>query len=391
MAELLLPLLAWIVIGLLMIVVGYHYLLLAVLVLGRKSPLPPARRRLRFTILIPAHEEERLLAGALASVLDLDYPAELFRVVVIADNCTDHTPNIARQAGVACWERSDQSRRGKGYALEWAFRRLPVDDDHALVVLDADSRASRNMLTVFDAYLEAGHEAVQAANLLERTEDNLFTTFMALGNLVTNYFIYLPKFRLGSSAFLLGTGMCFRQRLLDHYYQKTYSISEDIDFSLRLIHRGIHVAFAPEAEVETIQPHEIRGASTQRVRWSSGTYALLWRNVRRCLLRGLRERSLLQLDTALTLISWSKSLIGVLFAVALPLGWIAGRSHGLIVLALLASYLLYLLLGIFLLRRRRHQIRHLLLAPLLVPWLLIISLFGLAGFRKSEWRRTSRK
>jgi len=267
MAHLLLRSFAWISVGLLVIVVGYQYLLLLVLALTRKRSAPSAECGTQFTILIPAHNEQSLLAKTLASVRDLDYPEGQFRIAVIADNCSDRTVEIAQDLGVECWERNDEERRGKGYALEWAFKKLSEGAELAVVVLDADSKVSPNLLQVFDAYLRSGFEAVQSANLVERTEDNLFTTFMALGNLITNYFVYLPKFRMGSTAFLLGTGMCFRQRLIDHYYQEEYSISEDIDFSLRLIHRGIRIAFASEAYVETIHPHEIPAAATHRWRW----------------------------------------------------------------------------------------------------------------------------
>jgi len=386
----LLSVIAWIVIGLLACIEGYYYLLLLVLLFTWRRTVSPGQGRSRFTILIPAHDEELLLGRTLASVLDLDYPRDRFRVVVIADNCTDRTAEIARAAGAECWERQDEQARGKGEALEWAFRRIDEPDDHAVVVLDADTITGRNLLQVFDAYLDSGSEAIQAANLVERTQDNLFTTFMALGNLITNYYVYLPKFRMGSTAFLLGTGMCFRLRQVETYFQEQYSISEDIDYSLRLINNGVRIAFAAETYVETVHPDEIRAASTQRVRWSSGTYGLLWRNAWACLKRGIRQGSLLYLDTAATLLTWSKALIGLLFGLALPVCLLAGPRFIALALLLFFGYVFYLSLGVILLHRRKHRYLHLLLAPVLVPWLIVIAVLGLLGYRKREWTRTKR-
>jgi hypothetical protein len=59
-----------------------------------------------FLLLVPAHNEEALLPGLLASIGRLHYPASRFRTVVVADNCTDHTAQLARQAGAECLERT---------------------------------------------------------------------------------------------------------------------------------------------------------------------------------------------------------------------------------------------------------------------------------------------
>ena len=63
-----------------------------------------AAARTTFILLIPAHNEERLLPKLLASTRRLSYPAARFRTVVVADNCTDQTALIARRAGAVCLE-----------------------------------------------------------------------------------------------------------------------------------------------------------------------------------------------------------------------------------------------------------------------------------------------
>src|SRR5207248_3357302 len=79
-------------------------------------PHEPARRP-RIAVLVPAHDEEVVLAGMLASVMpqvDISTP-DADRVVVVADNCSDDTARIARSFGAIVLERSDAFNRGKGF------------------------------------------------------------------------------------------------------------------------------------------------------------------------------------------------------------------------------------------------------------------------------------
>src|SRR4029077_10387036 len=97
------------------------YLLLFTLL----SRAPPAAlrssRRLRFDVVVPAHDEALAIEGVVANLRKLDWPADGFRVLVVADNCTDTTAALARAAGAEVLERNDPTRRGKGYALAFAF------------------------------------------------------------------------------------------------------------------------------------------------------------------------------------------------------------------------------------------------------------------------------
>src|SRR5581483_7831781 len=120
----LLEALAW----LLMTVVAVPLL---VLVIESFAALLPARRekssteRGRCTILVPAHDEESGIEQTLTAILPQLLPTD--QVVVIADNCTDRTAEVARSAGAMVVERQDTTRRGKGYALDFGVRYLELN------------------------------------------------------------------------------------------------------------------------------------------------------------------------------------------------------------------------------------------------------------------------
>ena len=139
------------------------YLTMLALLSRRQSPpasLPPC---VKFDFIVPAHNEETQIAATVESLLGVDYPLALFRVLVVADNCADRTAAAAVGAGATVLVRTDAERRGKGYALDHAFNRSLTDQfADAMVVVDADTVVSRNLLTAFAARFEHGALAVQA-------------------------------------------------------------------------------------------------------------------------------------------------------------------------------------------------------------------------------------
>ena len=130
--------------------------ILALFARERRTISGPRQRR--FAVVVPAHNEELSIARTLESLLSIDYPQDSYDVIVVADNCTDATAAIARAAGAKVYERSDITLRGKGYALRWCFDAIlnqqPSYD--GIVVIDADSVASVNFLSVMNFYLDRG-------------------------------------------------------------------------------------------------------------------------------------------------------------------------------------------------------------------------------------------
>ena len=88
-------------------------------------------------VVIPAHNEE----GCLLNILgDLEYQVPLHQILVVADNCSDRTSEVAEDFGVRVLRRFHPTKRSKNYALDFAIRHLRSDPPKTLLVLDADSR-----------------------------------------------------------------------------------------------------------------------------------------------------------------------------------------------------------------------------------------------------------
>lgn len=276
----------------------------------------PARRR-RFVIVVPAHNEAVGIGLTLASLDAIDWPDADRRVLVVADNCTDPTAAIARQCGAEVVERHDEARRGKGYALDFAFRRLLTEggnDWHAAVVVDADTLVSPNLLRAFSAHLDRGARAVQAAYLpvprrsaLAVITEVAFTAIHVVRG--------TARERLGCSAGLKGNGMCFSRTLLASRRHAAYSRAEDLEFGTQLALAGDRVAFAGNTTVWGEMPDADTVATRQRERWIGGRVEVASQFLRPLLTAAFRRRSLMQLDAAVDLLVPPVSVL-VLAAVA---------------------------------------------------------------------------
>ncbi|MCX7861160.1 MAG: glycosyltransferase family 2 protein, partial [Chloroflexus sp.] len=208
---LLLTIAFWIAGGTLALMVAYLLLLTIAAFFARRATPLRDQPATRFVIMIPAHNEERLLPDLLANLNQLDYPRELYSVHVVADNCTDRTAAVAKAHGAQVYERFDQTLRGKGYALEWLLQQIwERNEPHdAIVILDADSVVSANFLRVMDARLARGERVIQAYYTVRQPEGAWSAGIRAVALIVLHYLRPLGRMVLGGSTGLKGNGMVF--------------------------------------------------------------------------------------------------------------------------------------------------------------------------------------
>ena len=360
--------------------------------LARGRPRSPSATP-TFALLIPAHDEAAVIAGALASVAALDYPADLRAVYVVADNCGDQTATIARDAGATVYERFDDHQRAKGYALRWLLERLRDErlTYDAYVIVDADSRLSPNFLRVMAASLAAGERAIQARYRVHN-EDGAWTAGLrAVAFALFNHLRPLGRARFGWSAGLKGNGMCFSRAIIERHGWEAHSLAEDAEFHIHLLRAGVHVAYVPEAEVAAEMPVSLEQARSQQARWERGRLELA-RVAAGELLPGLpRSRDLARLDALLEIVTPPLSLLVGLTVIsalcaALLRSPVALALAGVMVLALA----LHVVVGAALARLSPRAYLSLLRAPLYIAWKCWVYTVALVGRGTTGWVRTER-
>src|SRR5215471_11267979 len=207
---------------------------------------------INFAILIFAHNEEGIIDSLLASLFQLVYPKDQYSVYVVADNCTDHTAELVRATGWAhVYERFDQERRGKGYALRWLMQKLTEDPlgYDAYVILDADSVVMPTFLQAMASELQKGVQALQACYTVLNITESPGTALCWVALTLINHVRPLGRNGLGGSSTLNGNGMCLTHDLLQRYPWQAYSLAEDYEYYLTLQEHGERVLYVPEAVV----------------------------------------------------------------------------------------------------------------------------------------------
>ncbi len=226
-----------------------------------------------FVILVPAHNEESSIATTVQSLKALDYPRQLFEILVIADNCQDQTASIARGEGAEVLERFHATRKSKGFALEYALETLQKRETHpdAIVIIDADTTVDPWLLKAFDRRLQIGQDWLQAYYQVSNSSDSWRTQLMHLGFAHFNGLWLLGQDTLGLGSALRGNGMAFSWKGLERCPWQAYGWAEDLEFSWHLRMNGERVFFVPEVKVygEMIDNNPSAVAS-QRLRWEHG-------------------------------------------------------------------------------------------------------------------------
>jgi cellulose synthase/poly-beta-1,6-N-acetylglucosamine synthase-like glycosyltransferase len=300
------------------------YLLLFTLLSRAPPPALRSSRRLRFDVIVPAHDEAAGIEGVVAGLRKLDWPAEGFRVLVVADNCTDSTAALARAAGAEVLERRDPSRRGKGYALDFAFQISQARGwADAVVVIDADTGVSANLLEAFAGRIDDGAKAIQAHYGVLNPHASWRTRLMAIALASFHRVRSRARERLQLSCGLRGNGWCVTPRLLRQVPYRAFSLAEDIEYGIELGLAGHRVHYADEAQVAGVMVSGEAAARTQRQRWEKGRFQLIRSRILPLLKAAGDPDGKVCLDLALDLLVPPLSYVAVNVAVLIVLAGIA--------------------------------------------------------------------
>ena len=227
----------------------------------------------RFMAVIPAHNEEQVVVDLIESLKKQDYNKELYDIYVIADNCTDRTARFAREAGAIVYERYDETKKTKGYALDWFLQQKIKEDApyDAVCIFDADNIVDKNFLKAMNKKLCQGETVVQGYRDIKNPTDNWITSGYALFYWTMHRFYHLARYNLGLSPLLNGTGFMVSFDIIkENNGWKTVTLTEDIEFSLQRILKGKRLGWATDAIVYDEQPLGFKQSWSQRSRWTVG-------------------------------------------------------------------------------------------------------------------------
>ncbi len=233
-------------------------------------------------LLMPAHNEAAGIAAVLHTLLPQLGP---HRLLLVADNCTDATADIARECAgrsgfVEVVERHNGNLRGKGYALDHGVRHLESNPPDVVVIVDADCVLEPGAIEALARQCAVSNRPVQALYLMRSpTGAGIKTQLAELAWLVKNKVRALGYYRLGLPCQLMGTGMAFTWLHISQAKLSTGHIVEDMQLGIDLARNGTPPLFCPDALVTSVFPTAAEGLQTQRTRWEHGHLSVIFAQV----------------------------------------------------------------------------------------------------------------
>ena len=283
-----------------------------------------AVREHKFAAVISARNERDVIGQLISSIKSQNYPKDKLDVFVIADNCTDDTAQVAREAGAIVYERFNKVQVGKGYALDWLFK--IIDRDHkdagyeGYMIFDADNILDVNYVSEMNKVFDNGYDILTSYRNSKNFDRNWISAAYSLWFLREARYLNNSRMQLGTSCAISGTGFLVGANVIEGNGGWIHHLlTEDIEFTCDSVSKGMKIGYASKAVLYDEQPTKFSQSYTQRLRWAKGFYQV-FANYGGKLLKGVLKGSFSCLDMFMTVMpAMLLTLLSVLInVVAIP-------------------------------------------------------------------------
>lgn len=255
--------------------VGYLLVFALASLKKRKHSYPETIERQKIVIMFPAYKEDSVIMDAVKSVINQQYPQDLFDIVVISDRMKDETNDALAKLPIILLKINFENS-SKAKALKFAIEQLRQQgkDYDTAVILDADNQVEPNFLLEINKTRIAGQKAIQA----HRRAKNLNTSTAILDGVseeINNSIFRSGHVRLNFSSALIGSGMAFDYEWFKANIVKVFTAGEDKELEALLLKQHIYVEYLEDVYVydEKIQAEE--AFKHQRRRWLAAQFQTL--------------------------------------------------------------------------------------------------------------------
>ena len=291
------------IVQILTLFLSFYYFVISVasLIKRKEDNADDFESKNKFAVLIPAHNEEAVIASVINSVLKQNYPKKLFDVYVIADNCTDKTADIACKYNVTTITRFNKNEIGKVYALDNTIDIIKNNHKNytAYAFIDADNLVDPNFLKEMNKELCKGNKAVQGYVDSKNPFDSWITSSYTLCFSYLNRIFQMSRYYLGLTNIIFGSGFVVNSEIIEKYGFDAYTLTEDLEYTLRLNMKDIKISFAPHEVVYAENPLDMTESWYQRKRWAQGQMICMKDYFIPLVKKGIKEKNLKAIDCAI--------------------------------------------------------------------------------------------
>ena len=259
----------------------YQYYYIIVVLLKNKNVKSKGKNIMnKFAVIVSARNESDVIEEFIHTVDLQDYPSDLIDVYVIADNCSDDTAQKARIAGAHVYERFDNKKVGKGYALDFLFKilRSKKTKYDGYFIFDADNLLSRNYISEMNKVFNRKYKIVTSYRNSKNYDSNWISAGYSLWFLRESKYLNYARMLLNNSCAVSGTGFLISSEIIDkNNGWKYHLLTEDIEFTIDSIINGEKIGYCNSACFYDEQPTSFRDSWNQRMRWSKGFYQVFFK------------------------------------------------------------------------------------------------------------------
>ncbi len=228
------------------------------------------------SILIPAHNEGKVIANTIEAMLKLNYPKDKLKIVVINDGSKDNTREIiesyaAHDSRVVLFDiPQGQGGKGKSRTLNLGIKSV---DTEVVAIYDADNTPDPDSLRYLVANLISDPELGGVIGKFRTVNKNrnLLTRFINIETLSFQSMLQAGRWQMHNIATLPGTNFVMWNRIiqeLDGWDEE--ALTEDSELSIRIYEHGYKIKYIPYAITYEQEPESWKVWLKQRVRWVRG-------------------------------------------------------------------------------------------------------------------------
>lgn len=258
----------------------YQFVYMFVAFVAKRKLHKKAKREVspsKYAVIIAARNEELVIGQLIRSIKNQKYPKDMIDIFVIADNCTDQTAKVAKEAGAIVRKRFNKKLVGKGYALDYMFK--IIESEYAskkyegYFIFDADNLLDENYIAEMNKTFNQGYRVVTSYRNSKNYGQNWISAGYALWFLHEAEYLNLPRKTLGTSCAISGTGFLVHADLIrSNGGWIHHLLTEDIEFSVSQIIKGDKIGYCRDAIFYDEQPVTLEQSWNQRLRWAKGFY-----------------------------------------------------------------------------------------------------------------------
>jgi cellulose synthase/poly-beta-1,6-N-acetylglucosamine synthase-like glycosyltransferase len=252
----------------------------------REKTLAPAADQPFVSVLIPAHNEAKVIGKTLEAILESDYDQDKFEIVVINDNSSDNSAEILERikednpGRMLTIINTDKITGGKGKSNALNIG-LAQSKGAFIAIYDADNTPEKSALgeLVHSIVNDPQAGAVIGKFRCRNRNRNLFTRFINIEGLYFQWMAQAGRWQLLKLCTIPGTNFIIRRNILDEIGGwDTDAITEDTEISFRIYLLGYHIRFCPYSASWEQEPETLAVWFKQRKRWVKGNYYVLIKN-----------------------------------------------------------------------------------------------------------------